>query len=440
MRVFPTTLALLASAGLPLSSSAQVPDYEVPPIVSAADILPAELLKSEHHEVDDAVRSDGYLNYYVIRSDFGDFEVASDLMLQLRIREIEALVELDATSKTGVFIKAAADAGVGQIKTITQFATNPIKTVIGIPKGIGRMFTRYRRQAEDGLEAAREIVDGDEEDGTSGDDDAGAIDAVAGTAAFAVESYLSISSAERAWHRELGTDPYTSNEVLQKAVKSVAWADRLGRFGIRQVGIPKIPGVDIIQDVNEAVWSKDPYELKDYNRGILEAIGADEGLIEAFLDSHALSPTLQTFLVAAIADMEGIEGRDHVVRGTLTLISETEARFYTQSAIMLAWYHHEEDPVVSIDDDTSLPVGIKADGTTVMILPADYLYWNETLATAAEVYRAARDSDEPVWHEIWLTGEASERTHHEAAVLGWDIHENLAIMTAPDTEESPDNN
>ncbi len=57
---------------LPLSgSAAEVGSYENPQERKAADILPAELLEGEHHSVDDRVRSDGYLNYYTITSDYG---------------------------------------------------------------------------------------------------------------------------------------------------------------------------------------------------------------------------------------------------------------------------------------------------------------------------------------------------------------------------------
>lgn len=127
-------------------ASADEDVYEVPWDLKATDILPADLLEGEHHSVDDIVRNDGYLNYYMISSDYGAFEAASTAMLRTRVREIGALAELEELSKTEVFIKAAADAGVvAPLRTIKQFATHPIKTVTGIPRGIGRMFTRYSR-------------------------------------------------------------------------------------------------------------------------------------------------------------------------------------------------------------------------------------------------------------------------------------------------------
>lgn len=430
-------IAILCHIGAPLWADSA--EYETPPVKSAADVLPDALLQSDIHKVDDAVISDGYLNYYVVRSDYGDFEAESTLMLRVRVLEIGALATLDTVSKTGVFIKAAADAGVGQLQTIRQFSTSPVKTVVGIPAGIGRMFSRYKRQADDGIDTAKDLVAGDDEqdesdpDAETGDG-AGTAAAISGTATAIAEGYFGISRAERNWHRELGTDPYTSNASLQKAVKSVAWADRLGRFGIRSVGIPKIPGVDIISDVNEAVWSKDPYELQDLNRARLLDAGTDKALIETFFEESVLSPTQQTMLIAAMANLEGAEQRAIIIQQSLNAQSDTEARFLTESAVLLAWYHHNKSAIVAIGNELTIPVGIRADGGVVVLLAADNMYWTESIAAATDRQMAARSGDQT--RELWLTGSVSERCRTELGELGWDIHENLTIIDASDSTES----
>ena len=45
--------------------------YENAEDLSAADILPGDLLKGQHHTVDDRMRNDGFLNYYTIKSHYG---------------------------------------------------------------------------------------------------------------------------------------------------------------------------------------------------------------------------------------------------------------------------------------------------------------------------------------------------------------------------------
>ena len=407
--------------------------YETPPVQQATEVLPAQWLNSGLYTIDDTVMNDGYLNYYRIRSNYGDFDAASTLMLRIRIREIEALAKLDEISKTSVFLNAAADAGVGQLRTIRQFAIHPIKTVVGIPAGIGRMFTRYKRQASDGLDTAKELVAGDDEStaGEEAADDDSAVDVVSDTATVVAEGYFGVSRAERNWHREFRTDPYSSNPVLRKAIKSVAWADRLGRFGIKSVGIPKIPGVDILSDVNEAVWSKDPYELQDLNRARLHDAGVDEALIERFFAETTLSPTQQTLLIAAIADLEGASGRAGIVMQSFNALSETEARFFVQSTVMLAWYHRNHAPLAEISTQLTIPVGIRQAGGYAAVMAADHMYWDETIAKAVEQRMASLDNSADRLHELWITGRVSARCRAELTALGWEIFENLTIITQP---------
>ena len=114
--------------------------------------------------------------------------------MRIRIGEIDGLAELDELSRTEVFIKAAAEAGiVAPLKSIKQIATHPIKSVLGIPRGIGRMFRRFTRQAGDAVDSTKEAVasddDSDEEEGKNEDDSNVAVDLT--------ESYFGVSGAER---------------------------------------------------------------------------------------------------------------------------------------------------------------------------------------------------------------------------------------------------
>ncbi len=45
------------------------------------------------------VRSDGFLRIYNVRSPYGDFSVTSDAMMQMRMREIAAVTELDTLTE-----------------------------------------------------------------------------------------------------------------------------------------------------------------------------------------------------------------------------------------------------------------------------------------------------------------------------------------------------
>ena len=405
---------------------AQQPDFEMAADLRAADVLPADLLAGDHHTVDDRVRNDGYLNYFTIKSVYGEFEAVSTQMLRTRVGEIDALAELDDLSKTEVFMSAAAEAGVGQIKTLAQFASNPVETVKGIPSGIGRMFTRFKRQAGDAVDTAQEMVADDDEEGDENaapdEDEESTTDKAVGL----TESFMGVSSAHRAWSQKLGTDPYSTNEVLQATIKEVAWAESLGSFGMGFAGVPSIPGADIIGDVNDAVWSKDPYELQDLNRARLVATGASEELIEQYLDNPYMTPSQQTLLTAAIAEVGDAEGRDGILNQALNVRTEHEANFLIKSVTMLAWYHLNQNAVASVQTYAAVPVGITEDGDAALLFAVDHVYWTDTIAEAAAGH-AAQMGDAGAG-EVWLLGTASERTRVELDALGFSVREDVASM------------
>lgn len=401
--------------------------FETAADLNAADILSAELTAGDHHEVDARVRNDGYLNYYTIRSDYGEFEAVGNSMLRTRIGEINALAELDELSKTEVFAKAAVDAGVRQLRTVQEFATKPVETVKGIPRGIGRMFKRYKRQGGETVDATKEFVAGDDEEAGEETGDAEGDEGSDSNAAVGLtESYMGVDKAQRNWSHKLGTDPYSSNQVLQAAIKEVAWAERLGKFGMGFAGVPKIPGADIIGDVNEAVWSKDPYELRDLNQSRLVATGADELLIEQYLDNPHFTPSQLTLLTAAIAELEGVSGRDGMLKQSLNPKTEAEIEFFIRSLTMLAWYHHNQNPLAAVDSSTAIPAAILGNGAYVLAFAIDHVYWTDTIAQVTNYYVNLGGKEQT--REVWLLGAASERCIAELGALGFDVHVRVAAM------------
>ena len=91
--------------------------------------------------------------------------------------------------------------------------------------------------------------------------------------------------------------------------------------------MPSIPGVNYVGKVTDLVWSKDPDELKDFNRQQLAAMGADEPMIQAFLEVPWYSPTLQTAFIQALSELEGVADRATVLEQARDMQSEVEARF-----------------------------------------------------------------------------------------------------------------
>ena len=189
--------------------------------------------------------------------------------------------------------------------------------------------------------------------------------------------------------------------------------------------IPEIPGADVIGEVNDVVWSKDPYELEDLNRARLAATGADDELIEAYLESPHFTPTQLTYLTAALTEMDGVKGRDGILRQALIADTEAEVGFFVKSVTMLAWYHLNKKPLVEVYTDVVVPRGVANDGTVTLLFAADYVFWTDTVAEAADGYAALRGDDEHRVLELWLLGGMSERMASELAARNITAHTDL---------------
>ena len=409
------------------SGGASEEEFETPTTVRAADFVAARILEGNNYKVDELARNDGYLNYYVIRSKYGDFEAAGMSMLQTRIKEVDALAELDDLSRTDVFIRAATEAGISQIESIRRFATRPVRTVVGIPFGIARMFRRYAHQAGDAVEATSDFVSGKEGETaqpgeTSNESPQVVVDLT--------ENYLGVSAAERVWAEKLGTDPYTTNDTLRSAIKAVSWTDRLGRFGMRFAPVPTIPGADIVGQLDDAVWGNDPYELQDLLRVQLEDVTDDEELIQQFLDNLKMTPSRKAQLVTSITKLEGASGRSGILLLSLNAETEAEAVFFTGSIGMLAWYHTNRKPLLSIVSDNAIPYGLTTDDQAVVTFATDHVYWTEMTAQVTQNYRATMAEHSVTGRDLWLLGSASERFIREISSRDFHVQQNAAGLLA----------
>ncbi len=422
-----TFLLLLALSQI-LTAVEAADDYERPPTFKASDILEPAMLTSDHHQVNEEVASDGYLNIYHITSDYGDFTAHGSLQLREREKEIGALAELEEVSKTEAFAAAAIDAG---LSPVVSLATQPVKTITGIPGGIGRMFKRGSRTASDVVSDDEEPAAVSECGSIEGETQREACEEQEAHVARGRElneRYYKTSDAERHWHQELGTDPYTSNDVLYGAIKSVAWADRLGRFSVKFVGVPSIPGVGYLGTVEELVWSKDPHELREYNDEILAAAGMDEEIRTKFFEHPWMSPTLQTILIAAMSQLEDVPGRGVVLEDAMATHNEAEARFVALTAVMVSWFHRTQSPIERFLPEFIFPIGATKDGRLVVLLPVDYLSWTEELATLA-VDAAERNIEIPAERrELWLLGGISPRGRTEINALGWNVYDEVRSL------------
>ena len=98
-------LAVVALVEDPVAGAQARAEYEVPPTLSARDLVPAERLQGPGYQVDDAVPTDGFLATFTVRSDHGVFTARGPGMLEIRLGEVAAIRQLEAMSKSDVFVQ-----------------------------------------------------------------------------------------------------------------------------------------------------------------------------------------------------------------------------------------------------------------------------------------------------------------------------------------------
>lgn len=388
--------------GLAFLVAATVGASELPAEHLAADVLPAHLVSGPYHRVVDPVHSDGYLNIYRVESDYGSFSAVSTPSLRTLIREIEALAELEAVSKTAVFAKAAAEAGVGVVTSLAGVIIHPVDSAKSVPQGLSRMFSRGVRVAKRGGRVVSDTVTGDAADDPE---------------SMKVRN-SQVSDAEREWSRKLGVDPYSHNQKLRQSVTEVARVASVTGFA---VGVALPVGLmatsDLFGELTDEIWSQTPQGLRTTSDARLAEAGFDDAERTAILDSVWFTPTQLAVVSRAMLDLDGVQNRPDATSAIVGVDSYPEADFVTRSLATLAWFEANQDSVERLDVTGQIISGLTTDGIQVVPLTLDYLYWTTDLeqAVAGVKIQDARG------HKMLISGNASPMATEALIAAGWQL-------------------
>lgn len=411
-----TAICILLSA----PGIAAEPEFESAPVLKASNVLPPELLAGAHHRVREEVRTDGYLNYYIIDSDFGEFVAEGTPLLRIRVREIEALAQLEEISESKVFIEAAKGAAIDLGKGLWRGGSDPVNSMKSVPEGANRLFKKLGRGAKLGVRTTTDLTN---DLIGAGDDDDVAVDPEAIRA-----GYYEVSEGEREWAAQLGVNPYSSNETLRKAIRKMNNFGFAGEvtFAVASGLVIPIPGIGTVAStINEAadeIWATDPYALRQVNIERLQKAGVEESLIEAFIDHPWYTPTMQTILIRFLLGMEGVSDTMSVLDVAIEAETEAEARYFVNSIVLMVWFHENEAPIESVLAQSHMPQAVTTDGRQIAFAPLDYLFWGENFVAAAQVAASRPALGE---QEIWVLGAVSDRARTEIEALGVGVRDQV---------------
>lgn len=353
-----------------MSSGAWSAEIERPATFSPGKI-PGIKASGPNYTITSPVRSDGFLRIYNVNSAYGNFTVVSDSMMQVRIRELAAVAELDKLTESNEFNNALGQAGLAPVKFAGELLVNPVEALGNTFAGIGNQIG----QIGSGIHNA----------GKSQDQAFGGFGA---------------DQKRRELAAKLGVDPYTDYEPLQARLQKLSQAAAAGGLVVSgaMMAIPGAVGI-VVSNVGTSGRVKDSLrdrtaaQLMDMNREKMMAMGLDRGTADALLQNRNYTPLDMTSMVSSL-EIVPVAGRDDFLRRAVAVKRRDAAVFNRRYTEMVADYHLKTKAIVSFVSAAEFPFNQTANGTVVGIWPVDALSWTEatsrSMNSAANAIRANR--------------------------------------------------
>ncbi|MGA8641262.1 hypothetical protein [Candidatus Binatus sp.] len=386
--------------------------YEEPPVVNVADLLPATPLSGQGYTVLPQAPTNGAMGQYTIvadpsvfHDDAGTYYVESLDMLKIRLSEIPAIAQLDSMSNSSVFAKSLVTSAVRPVGAAANMVMHPMDTVTGLPSGVGDLFGRVSM-------GAGEIASSATNSFGSGK--------AAGQAGNATLTALGYDQVRRQLAHELHVDPYSSDPILTKKLNHVAWVMFSARMTV-SAAMMAVPGSMIITAVtvtNDLVYQTPRADLIILVQKKLKSFGLSQEEIVAFTTNTAIPLSLQVDAVKNLEALGNIPGRRAAAVDIGNMMTEYQARFLVTSLHMLAQWGQQSSPITRIYAPGVL-IAHDQNRNTILPAPVDYLSWTPRIAGFAT------DPQLMAQHNrvLWITGKMTPLAHQQLTANGWNVHE-----------------
>jgi hypothetical protein len=387
-------------AALAASPGAWAQDYERAPVVDPSSILPAEALQGPEHRVYGKANGEGMLYTYNLWTPFGTYTPGSTDMLMTRIQEARAMAQLRNMMNDPLFLQGMESAVAGTAQAVGSAIERPFKTLAGIPMGVGK----FLKQTGDRIEEGQ--VTGE----------------TAGPLLQKAKNKLAV---------QLGVDPYSRNQELQKMMETVARSKQLGQL-TASIGVGFIGAGSTIIITRSVVFSTKALnrlatmtgpELQQESRKILRDMGCDPGAVSQFLDMDQYSVSRRIGIASSMEALRGCEGVKYYVSRILKVPSLEVALYYQRQIEMAEAYNTRVERLVRVGYADGMPVWTDGADRLVILAPVDTLYWN---AEVEARMKALKKSAGTKGVQIWITGTATERAKKMVSEAGMTLHEKVS--------------
>jgi len=404
----------LAQTPEPSAPDASSSNFEELPELRASEILKPEILKGPYHTVRESVPTSSGMNQFVIDSEYGVFDADGNEMLLRRIKEIYTIDQLKGVSRTDQFKESLLTAAKGPYNAAKNVVRDPVGAVSGAGKGLMKFMGKVGQ-------SAKHVAKGEAEKPTSESGKRG-------------EDIIGYSKTKKKMAISMGIDPYSTNQVLQKALDDVAWASWAGGFMFSAATFPisgpagaALTATGVSSSIGEMLNEKSPAELKAMNRSVLRSMGANAGDAERFLNNTAFSPTAQTLFVQNLKSLGGVANRGAFVHTAAQKSStEADAVFCVQTAALMGQLHNGEHPLARIAMIADFPICIAKDGTVIAALQWDYAAWTPRAGAFTDAVRNL--AEEPGHNKhvlVAISGQTSPRLQQELQNRGIAVQDRM---------------
>jgi len=391
-------LSLFSLSALSLAGDDKV-KHETPENRSASTFLPKDIIKGPHYEVQDKVVTYGYMDNFTVDSDYGVFTVTGDGALLKLIVEIGAITELENIKDTDVYLDALKEAGKSPLIFGKNLITDPVDTVTGVPKGVGRLFSN--------------IKTGITKKGDPSEDDT-------------TKQLLKVSGCKRQYAAKLNVDVYSSNPELQKALNSVGWACAAGgltlsvlTFPISNPAVKATMQMGTAQNLSNVIADTPPSRLRILASEKLKEMGISEELADQFLDHPSYTPRHDTIIVGSLFKLGDVTGRDKFIEFALSSEDEVESNFFMDMAQILRGYNEKVSPIKNIIVTEPFVLAEAENGTVLIPFPMDYGVWTELADSATHDLNKSYKADGGKGKMyLWLTGSLSPMAKKQLTARG----------------------
>jgi hypothetical protein len=386
--------------------------YEEPPVVNVADLLPATPLSGPGFNVQPQAPTNGAMGQYTIVAnsdvfgdDAGTYYVESLDLLKIRLSEIPAIAALDGMSTSSVFANALVSSAVRPVGAAANMVMHPMDTVTGLPSGVGDLFGRVSLGAQQiGSAAANSFGSGQ----------------AASQAGNATITALGYDQVRRQLAHDLHVDPYSSDPILTKKLNHVAWVMFSARMTV-SAAMMAVPGSIIITAVtvtNDLVYQTPRADLIILVQKKLKSFGLSQEEIAAFSSNTAIPLSLQVTAVKDLEALGNIPGRHATAVAIGNMMTEYQARFLVTSLHMLAQWGQQQAPITRIEAPGVL-IGRDQNGATVLPAPVDYLSWTQRIAGfATDPNMMARQN-----RVLLITGGMTPLARQQLGANGWNVQQ-----------------